>query len=95
MITIRAATATGAAATTAGATETVAATGTAAVGNNAPVPRPKLLRGVGPVGVALTAWDLWRRLPPRQRRWVLKQARKHGPRLAKQVYTAQQRGRKK
>jgi hypothetical protein len=44
--------------------------------------------------MALTLVDLWRRLPPRQRRWVFKQARKHGPRVAKQVMAAQ-RGRKK
>jgi hypothetical protein len=55
---------------------------------------PKLTRRLGPLGLALTAWDVWRRLPPRQRRWVFKQARKHGPRIAKQVVAAQ-RGRKK
>jgi hypothetical protein len=55
---------------------------------------PKLTRRLGPLGLALTAWDVWRRLPPRQRRWVFKQARKHGPRIAKQVVAAQ-RGHKK
>jgi hypothetical protein len=50
---------------------------------------PKLLPKAGPLTVALTAWDVWRRLPPRQRRWVFKQVRTHGPRLAKQVYDAQ------
>jgi hypothetical protein len=59
------------------------------------MPRPKLTRRLGPVGMALTMWDVWRRLPPRQRRWVLKQARHHGPRIAKQVYTAQQKRRKR
>jgi hypothetical protein len=49
---------------------------------------PRLKAG-GPVGLALGVWELWRRLPRKQRRWVFKQARKHGPRLAKQVYTAQ------
>jgi hypothetical protein len=53
--------------------------------------RPKLSRRTGTVGVALTLWDLWRRLPPRQRRWVFKQARKHGPRVAKQVYSARKK----
>jgi hypothetical protein len=67
----------------------VATAGTATVGKNALVPRLKVIKGVGPVGVALTAWDLWHRLPPRQRRWVLRQVRKHGPRLARQAYTAQ------
>jgi hypothetical protein len=47
------------------------------------VPRPKYVtRRVGPVGLLLTAWDLWRRLPPRQRQMIVDQARKHGPRLA-------------
>jgi hypothetical protein len=53
------------------------------------VPRLRLTRRLGPVGIALTVWDVWRRLPPRQRRWLLRQARKHGPRVAKQVYAAQ------
>jgi len=41
-----------------------------------PVPR------VGPAGVALTAWEVWRRLPPSQRKRILKQVRKHGPAVA-------------
>ena len=51
--------------------------------------RVRLSRRIGPVGTALTLWDIWRRLPPRQRRWVATQARKHGPRLAKQALAAQ------
>jgi hypothetical protein len=39
----------------------------------------------GAFGVALTAWDLWRRLPPAQRRLLIRQARKHGPTLVKQA----------
>jgi hypothetical protein len=34
------------------------------------------------VGIALTTWDIWRRLPPEHRKRILKAARKHGPRLA-------------
>ena len=56
------------------------------------MPRPRLIR-VGPIGVAVAAWDVWRRLPPRQRRWVLKQARKHGPKLARQAFEAQRKRR--
>jgi hypothetical protein len=41
---------------------------------------------VGPLGVALTAWDLWRRIPPSQRKRLLAQARKHGPKLVKTAY---------
>ena len=40
------------------------------------------LRRVGPVGLALTAFDIWRRLPPKQRKQVRDLARKHGPRVA-------------
>jgi hypothetical protein len=58
------------------------------------MPRPNLLRRAGPVGAALTIWDIWRRLPPRQRKWVARQARKHGPRLAKQALDAQRRRRR-
>jgi hypothetical protein len=39
----------------------------------------------------LTLYDVWRRLPPRQRRWVMKQARAHGPRIARQMLEAQRR----
>jgi len=48
-----------------------------------------ITRRVGPLGTALTLWDIWRRLPPRQRRWVVDQARHHGPRIAKQALEAQ------
>ena len=47
---------------------------------------PKPVRPVGTIGVALTAWDLWRRIPPKQRKLLLAQARKNGPRLAKKAY---------
>jgi hypothetical protein len=36
----------------------------------------------GPIGVALTVFDLWRRLSPKQRKLALKLARKHGPKAA-------------
>jgi len=52
--------------------------------HDVPMPRP-LKRPLRPVGAALMLWRLWRRLPPSQRRWVARQARKHGPRLAKQA----------
>jgi hypothetical protein len=39
-------------------------------------------RKVGPVGVALTAWDLWRRLPPEYRRQIMTATRKYGPLVA-------------
>ena len=39
----------------------------------------------GPIGVAITLYDVWRRLPPKQRKQVLELARKHGPRVAARV----------
>jgi hypothetical protein len=54
---------------------------------------PKLTRRAGPIGLALTAWDVWRRLPPKQRKWLFKQARQHGPRVAKQVIRASKKKR--
>ena len=39
-------------------------------------------RRLGPVGLALTAYDVWRRLPARQRRQLLELARTQGPRVA-------------
>jgi hypothetical protein len=59
------------------------------------VPRVRLSRRLGPVGAALTLWDIWRRLPPRQRKWVAQQARKHGPRIAKQAMTASKNRRRR
>ena len=41
-----------------------------------------LTRRAGPLGLALTAYDIWRRIPPAQRRQLLAASRKHGPRLA-------------
>ena len=52
-------------------------------------------RRIGPFGVALTLWDVWRRLPPKQRRWMMQQARTHGPRIAKQAVAAQRARRKR
>jgi hypothetical protein len=36
----------------------------------------------GPVGIAITLYDVWRRLSPKQRKQVLTLARKHGPKAA-------------
>jgi len=40
-------------------------------------------RKTGAVALALTAYDIWRRIPPQHRRRLMREARKHGPRLAK------------
>jgi hypothetical protein len=44
-----------------------------------------LTRRTGALGLALTAWDVWRRIPPQHRKMLMKQARKHGPTVVKQV----------
>jgi hypothetical protein len=54
--------------------------------------RRLLLRRAGPVGLALTAYDIWRRIPRKQRKQIIEAARKHGPRVAAQ---AVQRGRQR
>jgi hypothetical protein len=50
----------------------------------------------GPVGVALAMYDIWRRLPPRQRKQLMALARKHGPTVAKRLVELQRtrRGRR-
>jgi hypothetical protein len=45
----------------------------------------KLTGRVGPVGVALTMYDIWSRLTPAQRRRVLIATRRHGPTIARAV----------
>ena len=40
------------------------------------------IRPTNPLGIALTAVQLWRRLPPKQRKRVLQATRTHGPKLA-------------
>jgi hypothetical protein len=45
------------------------------------------------MGTALLLFDLWRRIPPTQRRKLIAQARKHGPRIAMQVYSASRKSR--
>jgi hypothetical protein len=56
---------------------------------------PKLARAfgrkAGPLGTAIALWEIWKRIPPKHRRRLLRQARKHGPRLAKQAYKARRR----
>jgi hypothetical protein len=45
---------------------------------------PRMLR-TGPIGLAFTAFHLWRRLPPAQRRMMVQVARQHGPKVAAAV----------
>jgi hypothetical protein len=46
------------------------------------MPPFRVLRRAGPVGLALTAWDIWRRIPKQHRRAIVRQARRHGPKVA-------------
>jgi hypothetical protein len=47
-----------------------------------------------PWAVTIVVWDIWRRLPPAQRRQLLAAARKHGPKLAGRAAKAANRRRK-
>ena len=44
--------------------------------------RIPVARRAGPLGIALTLYDVYRRLPPKQRKQLLNLGRKHGPRIA-------------
>jgi hypothetical protein len=46
-----------------------------------------------PWALTIAAWDIWRRLPPAQRRQLMKLARKHGPKLAARAAKAASRRR--
>jgi len=52
-----------------------------------------LTRRAGPVGLALTAYDVWRRIPKRQRRQIIAATRKHGPRVAAHLMQRRRRSR--
>ena len=59
--------------------------------------RRLFVRRMGPVGVVLTAYDVWRRIPPKQRKQVLELTRKHGPKAASTLLELQRarRGKKR
>jgi hypothetical protein len=57
------------------------------------VPPIRILRRAGPIGVALTAWDIWRRIPKKHRRTIVRQARKHGPRVGAKLIKQSRRRR--
>jgi len=46
---------------------------------------PRVPRGAGPIGLALSAYDVWRRLSPRQKKLVVAQVKRHGPKIAGQA----------
>jgi hypothetical protein len=43
----------------------------------------RLTRRAGPVGLVLTAIDIWGKLSPAQRKRLIKATRKHGPAVAR------------
>jgi len=43
---------------------------------------PKL-RKPGPVGLALTAYDVWKKLPKERKKQIVEQVRKNGPTVAR------------
>jgi hypothetical protein len=45
--------------------------------------------------LAVAAWDVWRRLPPKQRQQAVGLARKHGPKVVKQLVKTRAGGKKK
>jgi hypothetical protein len=47
-----------------------------------PSPLRGLGRGPGPIGLALTALEVWRRIPPAQRKQIIDATRKQAPRAA-------------
>jgi hypothetical protein len=51
----------------------------------------RAFRRTGTLGLALTAWDIWRRIPKQHRRVIIRQARKHGPKLASKVMEQRRR----
>ena len=57
------------------------------------VPGPFRLIGrrADPLGLALTAYDIWRRIPKRQRKQIIAATRKHGPRVASQIMQRRRR----
>jgi hypothetical protein len=42
-------------------------------------------RRLGPIGIALTAYDVWRRIPKHYRRRIVSEVVKQGPRVAKEA----------
>ena len=55
------------------------------------MPPMRSFRRTGTIGLALTAWDIWRRIPKEHRRTIVPQARKHGPRVASKIMEQQRR----
>jgi hypothetical protein len=46
---------------------------------------PKLPRRAGPIGLAFTAYDVWKKLPPERKKKIVAEVKKHGPGVAKEA----------
>jgi hypothetical protein len=57
------------------------------------VARFRPFRRTGAIGVALTAYDVWRRIPKQHRRMIIRQGRRYGPVIVAKV-VAQRRKRR-
>jgi hypothetical protein len=77
-------------------TGTATATVATATASSIPsVPRvSRLLFRRSTIGLAWSAYRLWRRIPPAQRRKLIQQGRKHGPTIARKAMQARKRPRK-
>jgi hypothetical protein len=62
---------------------TTAATITTTRMRSVPRARYLMVKKMGWWGIALTAWDLWRRIPKRHRKRMLAELRQHAPGLAR------------
>ena len=58
-----------------------------------PRARYLLARRLGPLGLVLTAWDIWRRIPKEHRRRIAREARQHAPTVARTVTRQMRRAR--
>ncbi|HEY1366410.1 MAG TPA: hypothetical protein VGF23_04830 [Gaiellaceae bacterium] len=56
-----------------------------------PGPIKAVTRRTGAIGMAITVYDIWRRLPPQQRQQLVGLARKHGPGVATRIAQTRRR----
>ena len=45
----------------------------------------RLARRLGPIGVALTLYDIWKQLPEKEQQYLIAQGQKHGSRAVKVI----------
>jgi hypothetical protein len=52
-----------------------------------------MTRRMGTLGLVLTAWDIWRRIPKEHRKRIYVQVRKHAPTVARAIQREVKRAR--